>query len=123
MSRASVLVFVILVLMFLLDVATSIIDVNNAIREITLTLTSDSSLSLSDRYALTDNLPWPVQGALYAFMVCLSNLRKGNDLMPFHRTVKPRRRHYPLAYLRVLAVLQAALAPHHSGLVPSRFSQ
>lgn len=58
--------------MFLMDCATSIIDVNNAIREITLTLTSNSPLSLTDRYALTDNLPWPVQGALYAYMVCRS---------------------------------------------------
>ena len=55
--------------MFLLDTAISIIDVNNAIREITLTLTSTSSLSLSDRYALTYNLPWPVQSSLYAFEV------------------------------------------------------
>lgn len=58
--------------MFLLDTAISIIDVNNAIREITLTLTSTSSLSLSDRYALTYNLPWPVQSSLYAFEVCMA---------------------------------------------------
>ena len=58
--------------MFLLDTATSTIDVNNAIRELTLTLTSDSSLSLADRYALTYNLPWPVQSSLYAFEVCLA---------------------------------------------------
>ena len=63
------MIFTIILLMFLLDVATSIIDVNNAIREITLTLTSNSSLSLADRYALTFNFPWPVQGALYAYMV------------------------------------------------------
>ncbi|EPS93963.1 hypothetical protein FOMPIDRAFT_1135145 [Fomitopsis schrenkii] len=66
-SLASIWIFAIIVLMFLLDTATSIIDVNNAIREITLTLTSDSPLSLSDRYALTDSLPWPVQSSLYAF--------------------------------------------------------
>ena len=57
--------------MFLLDTAIAIIDVNNAIREITLTLTSNSSLSLSDRYELTNNLPWPVQSSLYAFEVRL----------------------------------------------------
>lgn len=55
--------------MFLLDTAIAIIDVNNAIREITLTLTSNSSLSLSDRYELTNDLPWPVQSSLYAFEV------------------------------------------------------
>ena len=55
--------------MFLLDTATSIIDVNNAIREITFTLTSTSPDTLADRYANLV-LPWPVENALYAFMVC-----------------------------------------------------
>ena len=55
--------------MFLLDTATSIIDVNNAIREITLTLTSTSKESFKERYALTNNLPYPVQSALYAYEV------------------------------------------------------
>ena len=56
-------------LMFLLDTATSIIDVNNAIREITLTLTSTSQKSFAERYALTNNLPYSVQSALYAYQV------------------------------------------------------
>ncbi|KAH9923647.1 uncharacterized protein B0H18DRAFT_458561 [Fomitopsis serialis] len=73
-TRASISTFVIIVLMFLLDTATSIIDVNNAIREITLTLTSTSSESLADRYELTQNLPWPVQDALYAYMSNLGDI-------------------------------------------------
>ncbi|KAH9923648.1 purine nucleoside permease-domain-containing protein [Fomitopsis serialis] len=73
-SRASIWIFIIIVSMFLMDTAISMIDVNNAIREITLTLTSTSSESLADRYELTDNLPWPVQGALYAYMEMKSNL-------------------------------------------------
>ena len=55
--------------MFLMDTSMCIIDVNNAIREMTDTLTSNSSLSLADRYALTASFPWPVESALYAFMV------------------------------------------------------
>ena len=56
--------------MLMLDTAMCIIDINNAIREITLTLYPASSGSLADRYAdLT--LPWPVENALYAFMVRL----------------------------------------------------
>lgn len=63
--------------MLMLDTAMCIIDVNNAIREISYTLTSNSADSLADRY---DNmvLPWPVENALYAFMVlffaCMSSL-------------------------------------------------
>ena len=53
-----------------MDTAISIIDVNNALKEISYTLTSHSSLSLAERYALTINLPWPVESALFAFMVC-----------------------------------------------------
>lgn len=55
--------------MFLLDTTTSIIDVNNAIREVTLTLTSTSHQSFKERYALTKSLPYPVQSALYAYEV------------------------------------------------------
>lgn len=55
--------------MFFMDTAMFIIDVNNTIKEISYTLTSDSDLSLADRYSLTENLPWPVEAALYAFMV------------------------------------------------------
>ncbi|KAI0717645.1 hypothetical protein C8Q72DRAFT_789561 [Fomitopsis betulina] len=66
-SRASLTIFFIIVLMFLLDTTTSIIDVNNAIREVTLTLTSTSHQSFKERYALTKSLPYPVQSALYAY--------------------------------------------------------
>ena len=56
--------------MLMLDTAMCIIDINNAIREITLTLYPASSGSLADRYNdLT--LPWPVENELYAFMVRL----------------------------------------------------
>lgn len=72
-SRASVSTFVIILFMFLLDTAIAIIDVNNAIREITLTLTSTSPKSFSDRYALTNELPYPVQSVLYAYEVSICN--------------------------------------------------
>jgi hypothetical protein len=65
------LTFTAVLLMLLLDTAMWFIDIHDAISEITLTLTSTSNLSLSDRYALTDNLPFPVETALYAFMVTL----------------------------------------------------
>ena len=54
--------------MLLLDTTLIIIDVNNAIREITMTIMSNSEESLTDRY---NNLvlPWPVESAIYAFMV------------------------------------------------------
>ncbi|KAH9841697.1 uncharacterized protein C8Q71DRAFT_344369 [Rhodofomes roseus] len=73
-SSISISIFIVIGLMFLLDTATSIIDVNNAIREITFTLTSTSPESLADRYELTDNLPWPVQSALYAYMSNLGDI-------------------------------------------------
>ena len=56
-------------LMLVRDSARYILDISNAVREISLTLTSDDTLSLPDRYALTNSLPWPVQSALYAFLV------------------------------------------------------
>lgn len=68
-SNISTFLWIIILLMFLLDTAMCIIDVNNAVREITYTLMSTSSASLADRYKLTNNLPYPVEGALYAFMV------------------------------------------------------
>ena len=55
-----------------LDTAMYIIDVRNAVQEISYTLTSQSTLSLPDRYALTANFPWPVQSALYGFLVRLN---------------------------------------------------
>ncbi|VDB86988.1 unnamed protein product [Peniophora sp. CBMAI 1063] len=72
-SKFSVAIFGVIVTMLMLDTATCIIDVNNAIREITFTLTSTSADSLADRY---DNLvlPWPVENALYAFMMNLGDV-------------------------------------------------
>ena len=67
----SLVTFVIVLMMFLMDSSICIIDVNNAIKELSYTLTSNLDLSLADRYSLTDNLPWSVESALYAFMVCL----------------------------------------------------
>ena len=61
--------FSIIVVMFLLDTGALIIDANDAIREITLTLTSNSSLTFAERYDLTYKLPWPVQAPLFAYMV------------------------------------------------------
>lgn len=64
-----------MVLMLLMDTAICIIDVSDAIREITLTLTSNTNMSLADRYALTDNFPWAVEDALYAWMVRNVNIQ------------------------------------------------
>ena len=69
----STVTFIVVLIMFLLDTSMCIIDVNNAIREITLTLTSTSPLSLADRYDLTDNLPYVVENALYAWMVRMTS--------------------------------------------------
>lgn len=54
--------------MLMLDTIFVVIDVNNAIREITSTLLSDSDKSLTDRYNQMV-LPWPVENVAYAFMV------------------------------------------------------
>lgn len=55
--------------MVVLDTAMFFIDVNNAVKEVSYTLTSDSDLDLSDRYARTAFLPYAAQTALYAFLV------------------------------------------------------
>lgn len=60
----------IIFIMFLLDTAMCILDVHNAISEITLTLTSTAPLSLADRYALTETIPYAVTNSLFAYMVC-----------------------------------------------------
>lgn len=57
--------------MVALDTAMFVIDIRNTVKEVSLTLTSSADLSLEDRYALTDSLPWAVQSALYAFLVRL----------------------------------------------------
>ncbi|KIP02019.1 hypothetical protein PHLGIDRAFT_314410 [Phlebiopsis gigantea 11061_1 CR5-6] len=70
-SRMSWFLLAVVLAMFALDTAMYIIDIRNAVQEISYTLTSHSTLSLPDRYALTAYFPWPVQSALYGF---LSNL-------------------------------------------------
>ena len=57
--------------MLMMDTAICIIDINGAIREITLTLTAASEMSLADRYALKDGYPWTVEDALYGWMVSI----------------------------------------------------
>lgn len=59
----------IIFIMFLLDTAIFSLDVYDVKQEITMTLTSNSPLSLSDRYALTDSLPWSVSNSLLAYIV------------------------------------------------------
>ena len=66
----SSVIFAIAVVMFLMDTSIYVIDINNTVKEISYTLTSHSALSLADRYALLANLPWAVESALFAFMVC-----------------------------------------------------
>ncbi|KAK7678290.1 hypothetical protein QCA50_018638 [Cerrena zonata] len=73
-SRLSVTMFGVILIIFLLDTAGCVLDVNNAIREITLTLTSTSSLSLSDRYASTFNLPYSISNSLFAYMICFGDV-------------------------------------------------
>ena len=58
--------------MFLMDTAMFFIDVNDAVKEVSYTLTSNFGLSLSDRYSLTGNLPFPTESVLYAFMASTS---------------------------------------------------
>lgn len=65
----SFITLAVVVTMFLMDTAIFFIDVNNAVKEISWTLTSNYDLSFADRYELTFALPWPVESALYAFMV------------------------------------------------------
>lgn len=62
-------VFAIILIMHLLETSMVIIDINNAIRKVTMTLLPTSSTSLTERYASTRNLPYSVENALYAFMV------------------------------------------------------
>ena len=64
--------------MFLMDTAMFFIDINDAIKVISLTLTSNTNLSLEDRLSLTDTLPYPVQSAMYAFLVGSSLFHVGN---------------------------------------------
>ena len=68
-SSMSLILFVMVIAMLMIDTALYIIDINNTIKEVSYTLTSDAPLPLADRYALTNNLPWPAESALYAFLV------------------------------------------------------
>lgn len=68
-SRTTISILIVIVLMILMDTAICIIDIHNVVREISRTLTSNSDLSIADRYMLTENLPGAVEDALYAWMV------------------------------------------------------
>ena len=65
----SLVTFSVCVAMFIMDTAIFFIDINNAVKELSFTLTNNWDISLDDRMALLDSLPWPVESALYAFMV------------------------------------------------------
>ncbi|VDB96765.1 unnamed protein product [Peniophora sp. CBMAI 1063] len=69
----SIVAFSIILVMLMLDTIFVVIDVNNAIREITSTLLSDSDKSLTDRYNQMV-LPWPVESVAYAFMSNLGDV-------------------------------------------------
>ncbi|KIP02164.1 hypothetical protein PHLGIDRAFT_20512 [Phlebiopsis gigantea 11061_1 CR5-6] len=73
-SKMTLIMFLIVLAMFVMDSAICVIDVNNAIKEISYTLTSNSDRSLSDRYSLTLDLPWPAESAIYAFMSNLGDV-------------------------------------------------
>ncbi|KIP05296.1 hypothetical protein PHLGIDRAFT_161197 [Phlebiopsis gigantea 11061_1 CR5-6] len=60
--------------MVVLDTAMFFIDVNNAVKEVSYTLTSSSDLDLADRYARIAFLPYTTQAALYAFICNLGDV-------------------------------------------------
>ncbi|KIP02128.1 hypothetical protein PHLGIDRAFT_309370 [Phlebiopsis gigantea 11061_1 CR5-6] len=68
--------FIAVLSMFLMDTAMFFIDINNAVKEVSYTLTSNSNLSLQDRLFLTYSLrvPYPAQSAMYAFMLNLGDV-------------------------------------------------
>ena len=68
-STMSVILFVMVIAMFLIDSALYIMDINNTIKEISYTLTSHAAESLADKYALTNNLPWAAESAMFAVLV------------------------------------------------------
>ena len=67
----SIVTFGVVLTMLMMDTVLSVMDVNNAIREITSTLTSTSSQSFKERYDGVA-LSWPIDNALYAWMVNVS---------------------------------------------------
>ncbi|VDC03908.1 unnamed protein product [Peniophora sp. CBMAI 1063] len=72
-NAMSTFIFVVILTMFMLDTAMCIIDVNNAIREVTLTLFSTSLGTVADRYDSLA-LPWTVENAIYSFMMNLGDV-------------------------------------------------
>ena len=68
-SKFPTAMFLVILTMFVLDTAMCILDVHNAIQEITLTLTSTAPLSLTERYTLLNTIPWSVTNSLFAYMV------------------------------------------------------
>ena len=73
-SKLALTMFGTIVILLLLDTAMCILDVNNAIRELTFTLTSTAPLTLAERYDLTSNLPYAVTNSLFAYMVSRDSL-------------------------------------------------
>ena len=67
--------FCAILILLLLDTAICILDVNNAIREVTFTLTSSAPLTLNERYVLTSSLPYAVDKLIFAYMVRNCDLR------------------------------------------------
>ncbi|KIP02129.1 hypothetical protein PHLGIDRAFT_309382 [Phlebiopsis gigantea 11061_1 CR5-6] len=67
-------IFVVVFVMFLMDTAMFFIDINDTIKVVSYTLTSNANLSLQDRLLLTYTLPYPVQSAMYAFMSNLGDI-------------------------------------------------
>ena len=68
-SKFPTAMFLVILTMFVLDTAMCILDVHNAIQEITLTLTSTAPLLLTERYSLLSTIPWSVTNSLFAYMV------------------------------------------------------
>ena len=118
----SLVTFTVVLLMFLMDTSIFFIDVNNAVKEIMFTLTSSSDLSLPDRYSLTDNLPWPVESALYAFMVSSFGYKIATTLSPQNYSRTSATSSSSGACMRFTTVARTGgplLSPAHSSLVPS----
>ena len=55
--------FLVVLSMFLMDTAMFFIDINDAVKEVSYTLTSNTNISLQERLFLIGTLPYPVQSA------------------------------------------------------------
>lgn len=117
-SNMSLVTFFVCLAMFIMDTAIFFIDINNAVKELSYTLTSNWDLPFEDRMALLDNLPWPVESALYAFMVRFTFLVHRSPIYDHLSKVKSRRCHCDLAGLCLLLSGEGALAPHNTRLTP-----